>query len=82
MTRWTDGPASGALRLAQVNGAGQGLDDYQMQHIEDFDDAADLRGALQSLPKAALPAPQIAEVRRAAKQFKWHAGQGADKLAP
>ena len=38
--------------------------------------------AIASLPKAALPIPRIAEVRKAAKSFKWYTGQGADKLAP
>eukprot|EP00959_Pyramimonas_sp_CCMP1952_P148547 3107752-Pyramimonas_sp.AAC.1 len=47
--------------LAQVNGAGHGMDDHRVQHVGDSDDAADLREALRSLPKAALPVPKIAE---------------------
>eukprot|EP00959_Pyramimonas_sp_CCMP1952_P385119 8071314-Pyramimonas_sp.AAC.1 len=58
---WRATAVSQPPTLVQVNGAGQGMDDYQVQHIEDSDDTADLREAFLSLPKAALPVPKIAE---------------------
>ena len=36
----------------------------------------------QDYPRAVLLIPTPAQVRKAAKSFKWYTGQGADKLAP
>eukprot|EP00959_Pyramimonas_sp_CCMP1952_P082612 1726328-Pyramimonas_sp.AAC.1 len=79
---WRAQTASAKAALDMVEGAAAGLDSYMLRHLEDFDSTAELMEDLRRLPQASLPVPGIAEVRAAAKRFRWDIGQGADRLAP
>eukprot|EP00959_Pyramimonas_sp_CCMP1952_P453888 9469028-Pyramimonas_sp.AAC.1 len=79
---WNARPASEVHTRGPVQGAAAGPDGYVVRHLADFPDTAQLFEDIRRLPRASLPVPKIGQLRAAAKSFKWHAGQGADRLAP
>eukprot|EP00959_Pyramimonas_sp_CCMP1952_P234377 4897374-Pyramimonas_sp.AAC.1 len=79
---WNARPAPVIPTRDQVHGAAAGPDEFAVRHLAGFPDTAQLFDDIRRLPRASLPVPKIGQLRAAAKSFKWHTGQGADRLAP